>query len=145
MRKPILATVGAFALAIATSSIAIPEADAQKGSRLCGIAKGNVAMLVEVKQPGGKKGRKKVNRACKDAAAAFRQGLTDAGVPNADTWKYYERTECEHVAKELSGNQSSADICEGFTDTSGKAAMEREKPYTVTYLGGNNWRFERIE
>ena len=145
MQKAILATVGAFALAIATSSIAIPEADAQSGSRLCGIANGNVAMLVEVKQPKSKKVRNKVNKACKDAAASFRSGLAAKGVPNVDTWKYYERAECEGVAKELSGNQSSADICEGFTDTSGKVAMEREQPYMVTYLGGNNWRFERIE
>lgn len=144
MQKILLTSAAAFVFAIAASSVSVPEAEAQSGSRLCGIANGPVAMLVELKQPKSKKGRKKVNKACKNLAAEFRQGLTDGGVPNAASWKYYERAECEGVAKEMSGGRSSADICEGFKDQNGNAAMEREKAYKVTYKGGNNFDFERL-
>ena len=144
MQKILLTSAAAFVFAIAASSVSVPEAEAQSGSRLCGIAKGPVAMLVELKQPKSKKGRSAVNKACKKIAAGFRQGLTDGGVPNADSWKYYERAECEGVAKEMSGGRSSADICEGFKDQNGNAAMEREKAYTVTYKGGDNFDFERM-
>ena len=135
MQKILLTSAAAFVFAIAASSVSVPEAEAQSGSRLCGIANGPVAMLVELKQPKSKEGRKKVNDACKKLAGEFRQGLKDGGVSNADSWKYYERAECEGVAKEMSGGQSSADICEG---------MEREKAYKVTYKGGNNFDFERL-
>ena len=36
----------------------VSNADAQPGSRLCGISLGPMAILVEIKQPGGKKGRR---------------------------------------------------------------------------------------
>ena len=80
MQKILLTSAAAFVFAIAASSVSVPEAEAQSGSRLCGIANGPVAMLVELKQPKSKEGRKKVNDACKKLAGEFRQGLKDGGV-----------------------------------------------------------------
>ena len=40
----------------------VSNADAQPGSRLCGISLGPMAILLEIKQPKGKKGRKRAKK-----------------------------------------------------------------------------------
>jgi len=132
-------------VAIALASIGLVglfsgATQAQTGSRLCGIslAAAGTAMLVEIEQPDGSSGRKKADSACQDLRDQFL-----AGVSNPTDWVYHQRSECEGTASVISLGASSADICEGFTDTEGKAAMERNKPYTVKWADGN-WVFTPI-
>jgi len=141
MNRMFIAPLGIAVLAFSTCFLSVPEADAQSGSRLCGISKGGVAFLVEVKQPKSKKGRKKTNRACKDLAQKFRDGIPGG----AKDWRYYQRTECEGVAKAM-GDVRGTDICEGFRDQNGKAAMERKKPYKVQFSAKTKqWKFDRLQ
>ncbi len=141
MTKMFIAPLGIAVLAFSTFFLSVPEADAQSGSRLCGISKGGVAFLVEVKQPKSKKGRSKTNKACKKLAQQFRDSIPGG----AKDWRYYERSECEGVAKAM-GDVKGADICEGFRDQNGKAAMEREKPYKVQFSQSTKkWTFERLQ
>ena len=141
MRQFAIASLGLAVLAFSTIFLSVPEAGAQSGSRLCGISKGPVAFLVEVKQPKSKKGRSKTNKACKELAQKFRDGIPGG----AKRWKYYERSECEGVAKAM-GDARGSDICEGFRDQNGKAAMERNTPYKVQFsLTKKAWTFERLQ
>ena len=111
----------------------VSNADAQPGSRLCGISLGPMAILVEIKQPGGKKGRRGANKFCKNVANDMEQGLKDGGIDTANVI-FYKRKECEAVARDISRGKSSYDICDLMKRTSvGNGAH----PYTITYKGGN--------
>ena len=113
----------------------VSNADAQPGSRLCGISVGPMAILVEIKQPGGKKGRRGANKFCDKLADGMEQELEDAGASTEGIVRY-RRTECEDVARDISGGRSSYDICDLMKRTSvGNGA----NPYTITYKGGDNF------
>ena len=117
----------------------VSNADAQPGSRLCGISVGAMAILVEIKQPGGKKGRKGANRFCDKLADGMEQGLEDAGASTEGIIRY-KRTECEHVAEDISGGKSSYDICDEMERTSvGNGA----NPYTIIHKVGDNFEVTR--
>ena len=107
----------------------VSNADAQPGSRLCGISLGPMAILLEIKQPGGKKGRRNANRFCDKVAGDMEQGLKSEGIDTANVI-FYKRTECEAVARDISGGKSSYDICDLMERTSvGNGAHA----YTITY------------
>ena len=113
----------------------VSNADAQPGSRLCGISVGPMAILLEIKQPKGKKRRKAANRFCDKVAGGMEQGLKDKGIDTANAI-FYKRTECEAVARDISRDKSSFDICDLMKRTSvGNGA----NPYTITYKGGDNF------
>ena len=113
----------------------VSNADAQPGSRLCGISLGPMAILLEIKQPGGKKGRRNANRFCDKVAGDMEQGLKDGGIDTANVI-FYKRTECEAVARDISGGKSSYDICDLMERTSvGNGAHA----YTITHKGGDNF------
>ena len=113
----------------------VSNADAQPGSRLCGISVGKMAILVEIKQPKGKKRRKAANRFCDKVAGGMEQGLKDKGIDTANAI-FYKRTECEAVARDISRDKSSFDICNLMKRTNvGNGAH----PYTITYKGGDNF------
>ena len=117
----------------------VSNADAQPGSRLCGISVGSMAILVEIKQPGGKKGRRAANRFCDKLADGMEQGLKDQGGSTEGIMRY-KRTECENVAKDISGGKSSYDICDLMERTNvGNGA----NPYTVMHKVGNNFEVTR--
>ena len=117
----------------------VSNADAQPGSRLCGISLGPMAILVEIKQPGGKKGRRAANRFCDKLADGMEQGLKDQGASTEGIMRY-KRTECEDVAMDISGGKSSYDICDLMERTNvGNGA----NPYTVMHKGGNNFEVTR--
>ena len=113
----------------------VSNADAQPGSRLCGISVGTMAILLEIKQPGGKRGRKVANRFCDKVADVMTKGLKDKGAPTEGVVRY-KRTECEAVARDISRDKSSFDICDLMKRTSvGNGA----NPYTIKYKGGDNF------
>ena len=117
----------------------VSNADAQPGSRLCGISLGPMAILLEIKQPKGKKGRKAANRFCKKVAGDMKQGLNDEGIDTANVI-FYKRTECERVAEDISHGKSSYDICDLMERTSvGNGAHA----YTIMYKGGDNFEATR--
>ena len=99
------------------------------------------AFLVEVKPPRSKKVWKRTNKACRDLAQKFRAGIAGG----AKNWEYYERTECEGVAKAMRDKRGS-DICESFRGQNGKSAMERNTPYKVQFsIKSKAWTFERLQ
>lgn len=104
-------------------------AHAQKGSRLCGLAFGTTGIFIEVKQPKGKSARNSTNKFCKKVRDGIRGGLKDKGVQNADSWTYYERSECEGTAGALSGQRSRADIC----DQMKRSDVRNQHIYQVQY------------
>ena len=117
----------------------VSNADAQPGSRLCGISVGTMAILLEIKQPKGKRGRKAANRFCDKVAGDMEQGLKDEGIDTANVI-FYKRTECEAVARDISRDKSSFDICDLMKRTSvGNGA----NPYTITWNGGDNFEATR--
>jgi len=117
----------------------VSNADAQPGSRLCGISVGSMAILVEIKQPGGKKGRRAANRFCDKLADGMEQGLKDQGGSTEGIMRY-KRTECEDVAMDISGGKSSYDICDLMKRTNvGNGA----NPYTVMHKRGDNFEVTR--
>ena len=117
----------------------VSNADAQPGSRLCGISVGAIHMLVEIKQPNSKKGRKKMNRFCDKVANGVEQELKAKGIDTANAI-FYKRTECEAVARDISRDKSSFDICDLMKRTSvGNGA----NPYTITWNGGDNFEATR--
>ena len=118
----------------------VSNADAQPGSRLCGISVGPMAILVEIKQPGSKKGRKRANKFCDRLADGLEQGLEDAGASTEGIMRY-KRTECEDVAMDISGGKSSYDICDEMERTNvGNGA----NPYTIIYKKvGDNFEVTR--
>jgi len=119
-------------------SIALPFS-AQPGSRLCGISLGPMAILLEIKQPGGKKGRKAANKFCDKVADGMEQGLKDGGIDTANVI-FYKRKECEAVARDISRGKSSYDICDLMKRTSvGNGAHA----YTITHKGGDNFEVEQ--
>ena len=98
-----------------------------------------MAILVEIKQPGGKKGRRAANRFCDKLADGMEQGLKDQGVDTAGTI-WYKRTECEDVAMDISGGKSSYDICDLMKRTNvGNGA----NPYTIRHKRGDNFEVTR--
>jgi hypothetical protein len=127
---PICALVMGFGFYISNTN----QASAQPGSRLCGIAFATTGILFEVKQPKGKGGRKKTNKICKKVSNELRDGLKKEGVKNADQWKYYQRSECEATAQELSKGKSRADICDQMERSGGKTV----RLYTVQYDARKN-------
>ena len=117
----------------------VSNADAQPGSRLCGISLGPMAILLEIKQPKGKKGRKRANKFCKNVANDMAQGLKEGGIDTANVI-FYKRTECEAVARDISRDKSSYDICDLMERSSvGNGAHA----YTITYKGGDNFEATR--
>ena len=118
----------------------VSNAEAQPGSRLCGISVGPMAILVEIKQPKGKAKRKTANKFCNRLADGMEQGLEDAGASTEGIIRY-KRTACEHVAEDISGGKSSYDICDEMKRTSvGNGA----NPYTIIYkIRGNNFEVTR--
>lgn len=120
-----LALIVGFGLLIANTNQAL----AQPGSRLCGLAFASTGIFFEVKQPKGKKGRKVVNRLCTKVAEELRAGLKEKGVKNASQWKYYQRSECENTAHELSKGKSRADICDQMDRSGGRTV----RMYNVKY------------
>ena len=117
----------------------VSNADAQPGSRLCGISLGPMAILLEIKQPKGKKGRKRANRFCDKVAGDMEQGLKSEGIDTANVI-FYKRKECEAVARDISGGKSSYDICDLMKRTSvGNGAHA----YTITHKGGDNFEVEQ--
>jgi hypothetical protein len=113
----------------------VSNADAQPGSRLCGISLGSMAILLEIKQPGGKGGRKTANRFCDKVAGDMEQKLKDKGIDTANVI-FYKRKECEAVARDISGGKSSYDICDLMKRTSvGNGAHA----YTITHVEGDNF------
>ena len=113
----------------------VSNADAQPGSRLCGISLGPMAILLEIKQPKGKKSRRKADKFCNKVAGDMEQGLKDGGIDTANVI-FYKRTECEAVARDISGGKSSYDICDLMERTSvGNGAHA----YTITHKGGDNF------
>ena len=113
----------------------VSNADAQPGSRLCGISLGKMAILVEIKQPKGKKGRKKMNRFCDKVADGVEQELKDKGIDTANAI-FYKRTECEAVARDISRDKSSFDICDLMKRTH---ITDGFHAYTITWNGGDNF------
>ena len=122
---PICALVMGFGFYISNTN----HASAQPGSRICGLAFANTGILFEVKQPKGKNQRRKTNKICKKISDGIRDGLKKEGVTNAAQWKYYQRSECEGTASELSKGKSRADICDQM-DRSDKRTV---RLYTVKY------------
>jgi hypothetical protein len=107
----------------------INNAAAQSGSRLCGISVGPMAIVVEIKQPKGKKSRKKADKFCRKLADGMIDGLKKSGMPTSGVVKY-KRTGCEDVAKSISRGKSSYDICEKMKRTNVGNGVN---PYTVTF------------
>jgi len=108
----------------------INNAAAQKGSRLCGISVGSMAIVVEIKQPKNKKSRKKADKFCRKLADGMINGLKNSGKSTKGV-KRYKRTSCEDVAKSISRGKSSYDICEKMKRTNvGNGA----NPYTVKFI-----------
>jgi hypothetical protein len=113
----------------------VSNADAQAGSRLCGISLGPMAILLEIKQPDGKKGRRAANRFCDKVAGDMEQGLKDGGIDTANVI-FYKRTEFEDVARDISRGKGSYDICDLMKRSSvGNGAH----PYTITHVEGDNF------
>ncbi len=124
--------VSAALLVIAASSMISTTANAQSGSRLCGISLGPMAILVEIKQPGGKKGRNKANNFCTTLSSGMAEGLKVEGI-NTDAVIHYKRTECEALARNISGGRSGYDICEKIERTNVGNGVN---PYTVIFKKG---------
>jgi len=98
-----------------------------------------MAILLEIKQPGGKKGRKAANKFCDKVADGMEQGLKDGGIDTANVI-FYKRKECEAVARDISRGKSSYDICDLMKRTSvGNGAHA----YTITHKGGDNFEVEQ--
>ena len=117
----------------------VSNADAQPGSRLCGISVGPMAILVEIKQPGGKKGRRAANKFCDILADGMEQELEDAGASTEGIVRY-RRTECEDVAMDISGGRSSYDICDEMERTNVGNGVN---PYTIRHKVGDNFEVTR--
>lgn len=124
--------VSAALLVIAASSMISTTANAQSGSRLCGISLGPMAILVEIKQPGGRNGRKNANNFCTALSTGMAEGLKEKGI-NTDAVIHYKRTECEAVARNISGGRSQYDICEKMERTNVGNGVN---PYTVIFKQG---------
>jgi hypothetical protein len=107
------------------------DAYAQSGSRLCGLGFGNTGIFIEIKQPKGKGGRNAMNKFCKKVRDGMRDTLKKQGVSNADSWTYYERSECEGVAGALSGGNNRADICESMA----RSDARNIRAYMVQFKG----------
>lgn len=132
VKKTLMA--GAFTCLIGSALLPM-DASAQSGSRLCGAAinvpTGTMGMMVEIKQPGGKKTRRRANNFCNSLAQGILDGFAKQGLDISDNNRgWFKRSECEGVASWMSGGTSRADICEQMERTSiGNGA----NPYLVMY------------
>jgi hypothetical protein len=132
--------VAALVMFGAVVTYSAKDAYAQSGSRLCGIAFATTGIFIEIKQPSNKGGRNAMNKFCRKVADGMRDTLKKKGVSNADSWKYYERSECEGVAGELSGGANRADICEAMERTGDPKNVHA---YTVQFKGRDGFSVTR--
>jgi hypothetical protein len=127
-------------LLVVTASLMVSTtANAQPGSRLCGVTMGNTFVGVEIKQPEGPSARNKMDDFCRDLSGDLSNKLIAEGAPAAMVIRLNPRTECEAVAKTISGGANSESICHKM-DRSGRGDAN---PYTVKYTNGG-WVVTRV-
>jgi hypothetical protein len=122
-------------LVVACSMLMVSTpANAQSGSRLCGVGLGQLAIVIEMKGTGlSSKNRGRWDTFCETLYGEMKAGLAK----KMDVSGAFEiiRDECEGVATRLSGGASSFDICDKMGRTGRGNGMN---PYTVIYMGGQN-------
>jgi hypothetical protein len=117
-------------LVVAASLMVSTTANAQKGSRLCGVTVGTTFVGVEIKQPGNQSGRNAADNFCRQLSGDLSNKLMAEGAPAAMVIRLNPRTECEAVARTISGGARSESICDLMDRSSvGNGA----NPYTVKF------------
>jgi len=130
--KNLKSFVSGTLLVVAASLMVSTTANAQSGSRLCGVTMGTTFVGVEIKQPDGPGGRNAADSFCKKLSGDLSNKLIAEGAPAAMVIRLNPRTECEAVARTISGGAKSESICH---------LMERSNvgngvnPYTVKFTG----------
>ena len=130
--KNLKSFVSGTLLVVAASLMVSTTANAQSGSRLCGVTMGTTFVGVEIKQPDGPGGRNAADNFCRQLSGDLSNKLIAEGAPAAMVIRLNPRTECEAVARTISGGAKSESICH---------LMERSNvgngvnPYTVKFTG----------
>ena len=120
----------------------VSNADAEKGSRLCGISYDDKAILIKVEHPNKKKKIKKIKKLCDRLTDEMEQELIEDGIDIANTIRY-RRVSCQDFESDMSSGKTSSKshtICPYMRRTKPNKEV---KVYEIDYRGGDEFGCKR--